>query len=340
MTDSALPEPLLTLAIPAEALLLEPASGSSRRELAVAALQQAMARRQLPLPLGPEQALHDPERLLILNRFAVQLLCAGLLSDELLLPRAALGDASMAPQLLLLALVDEEEGVVQFAGTLTATELQRSAQARADGLCVPVEAFRGGVDRLFTLVQLLEPAALPPLPSPSRAGVSIGGWLAGQLDAAWQLLGGVLLPPPPEQLAFRSASMGLTAGSDDLGEALAVLQLPLGLDASGHLCSGSAAETAIERFQLLLIPTARPLPAGRTGAPDGLLLRLEPSLQGDLLPDGLTLHVQQGAVQQSVAASGSTRLDLRLGSSAELISVQLHYPGSPVLALPPLQLPL
>ena len=60
----------------------------------------------------------------------------------------------------------------------------------------------------------------------------------------------------------------------------------------------------------------------------------------DLLPDGLSLQAQQGSVQQSVAASASSRLDLRLANAAGLISVSLRYPGSAVLQIPPLQLPL
>lgn len=353
MTDSALPEPLQTLALPDEVLLLgSPAAGTSPRELAVLALQQAMAERRLQLPLGPQLELGNPERLLNLNRFAVQLVCGGLMADQLGVPLAPWAEASTAPQLLLAALVDDEEGVVHFAGTLTATELQQAARSAADGLWLPLSSLKGGVDRLFTLVQLLEPEALPRLaiqpPEPEslavfqRTAAQVLDWFSGQVDPALQALGGALLPAPAAQAAFRSLqSIGELS---DLERVLAVLELPLGIGADGQLCSGTAAEQALERFRLLLIPTtSNPAAPGQPASslPDGLLLRLEPTLQGDLLPDGLSLQAQQGGVQQSVAASASSsRLALRLSNAAGLISVSLRYPGSAVLQIPPLQLPL
>ncbi|MCP9878060.1 hypothetical protein [Cyanobium sp. A2C-AMD] len=352
MTDSALPEPLQTLALPDDALLLElPAAGASPRELAVLALQQSMAERRLQLPLGPQLELASPERLLNLNRFAVQLVCGGLMADQLAVPLAPWAEATTAPQLLLAALVDEEQGVVHFAGTLTATELQQAANPAADGLWLQVSALKGGVDRLFTLVQLLEPEALPRLAiNPPeleamavfrRTAVQVLDWFAGQVDPALQALGAALLPAPAAQAAFRSLQAIEEIG--DLQQALAVLELPLGIAGDGQLCSGTAAEQALERFRLLLIPTtSNPAAPGQPASslPDGLLLRLEPTLREDLLPDGLSIQVQQGAVQQSVAATASNRLDLRFSNAAGLISVSLRYPGSAVLQIPPLQLPL
>lgn len=352
MTDSALPEPLQTLALPDEALLLEaPAAGTSSRERGVLALQQAMAERRLQLPLGPQLELANPERLLSLNRFAVQLVCGGLMADQMAVPLAPWAEASTAPQLLLAALVDDEEAVVHFAGTLTATEVQQAARFAADGLWLPLASLEGGVDRLFTLVQLLEPEALPrlaiqpPAPDPlavlQRTAAQVLDWFSGQVDPALQALGGALLPAPAAQAAFRSLqSLGELS---DVDQVLAVLELPLGIGADGQLCSGIAAEQALERFRLFLIPTTRnPGAVSQQGSPlpDGLLVRLEPTLQGDLLPDGLSLQAQQGAVQQSVAAAASSRLDLRLSNAAGLISVSLRYPGSAVLQIPPLQLPL
>ena len=348
MTDSALPEPLQTLALPDDALLLEWPVGeaSSPRELAVLGLQQAMAQRNLQLPLGPQLDLTNPERLLSLNRFAVQLVCAGLMADQLPLPVAPWRDATTAPQLLLAALVDEEDGVVHFAGALTATEVQQAVQPAGQGFTLEITAFKGGVDRLFSLVQLLEPEALPRLAlSPPeveglevlrRTALQVIDWLSGQVDPALQALGAAVLPAPTAQAAYRSAdSIGEMA---DLEQALAVLEVPLGLDAAGQLCSGTTARQALERFRLLLIPTATSTAANPQ--PDGLLLRLEPTLQADLLPDGLILQASQGAVQQSMAATNSSRLDLRLSNAAGLISVSLNYPGSSTLQIPPLQLPL
>ena len=66
---------------------------------------------------------------------------------------------------------------------------------------------------------------------------------------------------------------------------------------------------------------------------------LRPSLEGDILPDGLLLEVEQGGLSQSLRSEQSSRLDLRLPASGELIQVTLSAPGSAPLQLPALQLP-
>ena len=93
---------------------------------------------------------------------------------------------------------------MHFAGVMTAPELQHALQGdqaalnpSADLDELPLSGFRGGVERLLTLVQLLNPDAI------SRYGltfarrssvVSVLDWLSGQLDQALQGLGGSLVP--------------------------------------------------------------------------------------------------------------------------------------------------
>ena len=131
MTGSPLPEALETLAIPDEAIVVEGAERcKSSRELAVSALQHALRERRLALPLGPALDLNNPERLLSLNRFSLQLLIGGIAADQLAVPLAPWQQEGGAPQLLLAALVDEESGVVVVQGVLTGQELQGVAQSQ------------------------------------------------------------------------------------------------------------------------------------------------------------------------------------------------------------------
>lgn len=215
--------------------------------------------------------------------------------------------------------------------------------------------------RLSLPGSVLQRAGLPIEPSrPGEAVVRVRDWLQEQLDPALEALGALI--QPRLQPGFReSAAMetvleigaeNATAGAG-AEEALAVLAIPLGLDPEGQLCSGEAAKGCLERFRLLLIPTGSPRPELERALPllaapqapsaaprlEGLLLRLEPELPGDLLPDGLTLEAEQGSIRQSLVSAASSRLTLRFPASEALIQARLTSPDSAPLVLPALQLP-
>lgn len=339
MSPSALPEPLEAFPIPDGSVLLDRwDESSSERELAIAALQQELQQRQLALPLGPELGLTDPERLLNLNRFAIQLATAGLLADQIAVTQQHWQSAVTAPQLLLAALVDGDNGVVHLQGVLTGAELQQqlAAAEQADGCwLLDTGVFTGGLDRLLTLVQLLDPAALPRLAlaaKPARTAVVIAAadWLRGQLDQALAALGAELVPASAASFRAASTSSELTAGNP-----LAILSIPLGLTPDGVLVTGEEARQCIETFQLLLIPSCR---LGTGESPDQLILQLTGRLSGDLLPDGITFTAVQGRLRQSASTGQSYALSLAF-SGQEPISVVLQSPSGAELQLPPLQLP-
>ena len=231
--------------------------------------------------------------------------------------------------------MDEENAVVAFGGVLTGAEfvaLARDAERSGDLLLLDAAAFKGGVERLLTLVQLLEPAALPRLALPGgvdlqRQVVAIADWLGGQLYGALEQIFGAQWQPITQGAFF---SGGAAAAERD---ALALVAIPLGLDLVQLVC-GQAAENCIERFVLQMVATG-----SDPARPDGLVLRLIASMAGDLLPDGLTITVRQGSHEQRQSASGSTQIELMFAGGAELIDVSLSYPGSSDLVLPPLQLP-
>lgn len=332
MTASPPPEPLEAFPIPDGAVLLDRwEESSSCRMQAVAALQQELRQRRLALSLGPQLDLANPERLLIFNRFAVQLVTAGLVADQVVVDQCLWRDGATAPQLLLAALVDEENGVVQLQGVLTGSELQEylaKAKRQHGQWLLPADVFRGGIERLLTLVQLLDPEVLPRLalatePALGQRLVRISEWLLGQVDEALLALGAEL--QPATAAAFRGAPAAAGAMAD--GNLLTVLAIPLGINAAGELESGEAARRCIETFKLLLSPTS-------TGA---LVLRLTGALDGDLLPDSLSLLASQGGHRQIATTEQSSVIEFSFHGS-EPITVELIPRHGLSLKLPPLML--
>lgn len=336
MTNSPSIEPLEAFPMPAGAIELGSSiEGGSARTIAVTALQQALRERRLSLPLGPETALHEEERLLNLNRFAVQLTTAGVMADQVAVDTAPWESETTAPQLLLAALVDEENAVVAFPGVLTSEEvLQLAGQGECrsgSALVLDSLAFRGGIDRLLTLVQLLEPEALPRLALAPPARVTAGkvatviDWLRGQIDDALSALGAELTPVAAG--AFRSSTV--FSGAND--QALAMLVIPFGISGD-QLVSGDAARRCVRQFQLALIPTG-------TDQPTGLVVRLSSAVPGALLPDGLWLEAHQGSHRQTITSALSTELELVFQASDALLDVSLRYGDATAVELPSLQLP-
>lgn len=313
---------------------------TSPRALAIAALKEVLASQKNPMPLGPSIGAEKEGRLLSLNRFALQLVTTGLAADQIAVYKSVWMEESTAPQLLLAAQVDEENDVVVFTGVLTGAEfisLARSPKASTEIIIVDTNEFKGGVERLLTLVQLLEPAALPRLAlktsssNVQRKVIAIADWINGQIDGAFGQSFGAKLQPLSVG-AFRTNIALRFIGIPDIN-ALALVSIPLGL-ANGQLVSGQAAETCIERFVLQMLATG-----SNPSSPDGLILLLSASIDGDLLPNGLCISACQGSHTQQQIAENNKKIEFNFSGGLELINVSLGFPGSNDLILPPLQLP-
>lgn len=304
-------------------------AGATPRTLAVLALREQMAGLGLSLPLGPTLALDDPERLLLLNGFRVQLVCAPYGADQLTTASGPWQRSERAPHFLLAAWVEEDLQVVWMPGVLTNSEVIDHATAadRGERITLALERFRGGVDRLLTLAQLLDPRAMPlrglqPAARPRRDGepLSVADWLRGRIDEALVAFGAQLLPVGGA--GFRAAAPAAVDRS-----ALAILAIPLGV-ANDALCWGEARTGAIERFQLQLIA------CGDGGsAASALRVRLVPHLAGDVLPDGLRLVAGPRAAVSAI----SQGLELEVSGSQTPIQIAVEWGGTQ-LRLPPLLL--
>jgi len=337
MTEINPTEPLEAFPMPDGAVELGTSdAATTAHAMAVAALQQVLRTQPQAVTFGPVSAAEDPSRLLSINRFALQLVTSGMLADQFAVGTKYWAEAESAPQLVLAAQVDEENDVVAFQGVLTAPEFvdqARRAEASGNALLMDAEVFRGGIGRLLTLVQVLEPHAIPRLALEGagqrlqRQAVAIADWLRGQVDGALQQLFGAQWHPITQGAFF---SGGLVAPE---AEALALVAIPLGLDQAQLVC-GQEAERSLERFVLQMLATG-----SDPSKPDGLVLRLTGAISGDLLPDGLQISARQGSHEQRQVAASNTAIELVFHANGSLIDVVLSYPGSTDLVLPPLQLP-
>ena len=204
MTSTPPNEPLEAFPIPDGAIVLAPSDQQlTPRASVIQALQQAMSERRFTLPLGPETALLDHNRLVSLNHFAVQLNLAGLMADEISIDLSPWRADQNAPQLSMAALVDSENDVVVVQGVLTNEEMQELVKGNdlsAEDLTLETDCFKGGLDRLFTLVQLLEPSAIPrralstSLQRLLSSVILIGDWIQGQVDDTLTAYGARLQP--------------------------------------------------------------------------------------------------------------------------------------------------
>ena len=320
----------LVLPLPDDALPLadRAPAGATPRTLAVLALREQMTALGLSLPLGPTLSLDDPERLLLLNGFRIQLVCAPYGADRLSAASAPWQQGEQAPHFLLAACVEEDLQVVWMPGVLTNNEVidQAAAAGSGEAITLGVERFQGGVDRLLSLAQLLDPEAMPlrglqtPAPSRGLEPLPVVRWLRGWIDDSLLALGAQLLPAGGA--GFRAAT---PAGVDR--STLAILAIPLGV-VNDALCWGEARAGAIERFQLQLIACG-----DSTTTASALRVRLVPHLPGDVLPDGLRLVAGPRAAVSAI----SQGLELEVSGSQTPIQIAVEWEGTQ-LRLPPLLL--
>jgi hypothetical protein len=149
------------VAIPPAAIQLDPPlpATASDRYLAIAALRQELADRNLDLPFGSQIDPADPDRLLAVNHLAVQLVCTAMGAESVAVPLGACCLKANRPQ-----------------ATIFDLRRQRCARHlllivepfRLMGSAIPPNLWVGGL--------LLIPLPLPPDPSGSGTGVVPVQW--------------------------------------------------------------------------------------------------------------------------------------------------------------------
>ena len=171
-------EELEAFPIPEEAIFLDEKLNLSVREMIVLAMDNYIKEKNLNLKLGPAMALNDPLRSIILNKFDIQIITSELIADEAKISLKNSKIEGKGPQLILAAQVEEDSKIVYFKGVLTSLEFKEilnKKDIRKDEFNISLDSFKGGIDRLFRLVRLLDTEAIPRLNLSSKSNSDI--WL-------------------------------------------------------------------------------------------------------------------------------------------------------------------
>ena len=162
--------------IPEEAIILDAELNLSVRELIILAMEKYIKEKNLNLQLGPALALTDPSRSIILNKFDIQIISSELIADEVKISLKNSRIEGKGPQLILAAQVEEDSKIVYFKGVLTSAEFKEiinKKDIRKDEFNISLDSFKGGIDRLFRLVRLLDTEAIPRLNLSSKSNSDI-----------------------------------------------------------------------------------------------------------------------------------------------------------------------
>ena len=171
-------EELEAFPIPEEAIILDEELNLSVREMIILAMDNYIKEKNLNLKLGPAMALNDPLRSIILNKFDIQIITSELIADEAKISLKNSKIEGKGPQLILAAQVEEDSKIVYFKGVLTSLEFKEilnKKDIKKDEFNISLDSFKGGIDRLFRLVRLLDTEAIPRLNLSSKSNSDI--WL-------------------------------------------------------------------------------------------------------------------------------------------------------------------
>ena len=149
--------------IPEDSIYLDQDLELSKRELIIKALKKILKDKKLNLPLGPTLDLNNPERSIILNKFDIQIVFTGMISEEIIVPLKNSKIENKGPQLFLAVQVEEELNIVHFKGVLKSDEFKKIIQNKKinnNEIILSTYDFNGGIDRLFRFVRLLSPESI------------------------------------------------------------------------------------------------------------------------------------------------------------------------------------
>ena len=155
--------PLEVFPIPDEAIILDDQLIISPKKMVILAMKKLIKENNLDLNIGPELDLYNPLRSIILNKFDIQIVTTGLISDEIIVSIKNAKKEGKGPQLLLAAQIDEDSNIVFFKGVLTSSEFLKiidNKQSNNDEIALSIDSFKGGIERLFRFVRLLDSNAI------------------------------------------------------------------------------------------------------------------------------------------------------------------------------------
>ena len=100
--------------IPDEAIILDDQLNISPKKMVILALKKLIKENNLDLNIGPELDLYNPLRSIILNKFDIQIVTTGLISDEIIVSIKNAKKVGKCPQLILAAQIEEDSNNIVY----------------------------------------------------------------------------------------------------------------------------------------------------------------------------------------------------------------------------------
>ena len=148
---------------PEESVLLDFSLSLSHWELSIEALKQVIKDRDIKKEIKIKKQ-NKYKKSLIINDLHIQIALCGLGAEEVSIPLDIWESTHTAPQVILVAQVDDENNIVYFPGILTGSNFIkyiRNNFSRGSAISTPISEFEGGVDILFSYVKFFNKNSLP-----------------------------------------------------------------------------------------------------------------------------------------------------------------------------------
>ena len=203
--------------IPEEAILLDkPIKFGEERKAVLDALSISIKERKLNFGIGPLTHLRNPLKNIRINNFSIKIITTGIYADEVEIKPNEIEYKHSPPQLILLAQIDDEYDYVFFKGVLTAEEFSKLVPQRInnDYFSLEVDFFKGGIDRFFTFIQVLNPEFIKSLQEDKKLSPLLNirkkaAYITAGLTAGVAILLGSNLSPTPRLASIQSQQVAM-----------------------------------------------------------------------------------------------------------------------------------
>ena len=208
------------LPIPDDAVILKTKKFLDLSQLALLGIKEIIRQRGINLKVKKKRDITELDCIFEINNFYIQVIFAGFSSDHIIVPLKRWFKINNAPQIILAANIDEESNIISFKGILTAKEfinIYLKKNAKGQSFEIPLDEFKGGINRLLSFVQILDSKAL------SRSGLTSKlnsqnsllkkiGFSRRNISIAALIIGSVIFGPNifRPKLSYDLASISLT----------------------------------------------------------------------------------------------------------------------------------
>ena len=204
--------------IPEEAILLDkPIKFGEERKVVLDALRISIKERKLNYGIGPITDLGNPLKNIRINNFSIKIITTGIYADEVEIKPYEIEYKHFSTQLILLAQIDDEYDYVFFKGVLTAEEFSKLVPQKInkdDYFSLEVDLFKGGINRFFTFIQVLNPEFIKSLREDKKLSPLLNlrkkaAYITAGITAGLAILLGSNLSPTPKLASIQSQQVAM-----------------------------------------------------------------------------------------------------------------------------------